>query len=196
MYRGKMPQAIISTSTRSFLMLKYAAGFMVFSGLTIINISPVYACPTGMRPYPESYFDSASQQWRTRVSCMPDPNSSPEPSNPAPAQPEVPNLPLNGAVVWWNDKAGKPGFSVAVQRLYSTQAEKDAMLHCRASGGFNCRLGFKFTKGRVAIARAADGSLYAAHERRKSEAKEQALNRCKASAGQSCEIVTLTDNEN
>jgi hypothetical protein len=107
----------------------------------------------------------------------------------------MPNVAMNGAVVWWNDLSGKPGFSFTVKQLYSTQAESDALLHCRKSGGRNCRVGFKFTNGWVAIARAADGSFFAANDRSESNAQSQALKRCQAS-GKSCEIVVIADNRN
>ena len=108
---------------------------------------------------------------------------------------EIALSPLNAAVVWWNDASGRPYYSFAVGRLYSTAATEDAMANCFLSGGWNCRPGIAAAGGWIAITRSEDGSLFAAHAMRRRAAEKSALARC-AEAHTGCRTENLIKNRN
>ena len=124
--------------------------------------------------------------------CAPDEGHAIVPSA---QSPEIVLSPLNAAIVWWNDSAGRPHYSFAVGRLYSTAAAEDAMAHCFLSGGWNCRPGITAAGGWIAITRSDDGSLFAAHASRKRAAEKAALARC-AEAHTGCRTEKLINNRN
>lgn len=115
--------------------------------------------------------------------------------SPSVQSPEIALSPLNAAIVWWNDASGRPHYSFAVGRLYSTAAAEDAMAHCFLSGGWNCRPGIAAAGGWIAITRSDDGSLFAAHAMRKRAAEKSALARC-AEAHTGCRTENMINNRN
>lgn len=172
-------------SKRQCISLSYITFIATCLGMFKISLFPnsVNACtvldPNNPSCTPILYeLDKQRQEWN---------------QTPSRTEPEIILSPLNAALVWWNAEDGTPGYSLAVNRLYSTQAEADAMAHCYVVGGRNCRVAFVTAGGWIAVAKGNDGSLYAAEAPQKDEASQQAMNRCNA-ASQECTIIAITKN--
>ncbi len=124
--------------------------------------------------------------------CAPDNTSAAGSANAL--TPEIPLSPLNAAVIWANDPQGRPVYVYTALRLSSIGAVNEAIAACIQAGGRHCRPGITAAGGWIGISKAADGSYFAAHARRKREAEKAAFARCTRDAA-GCEVVELVRNE-
>lgn len=84
------------------------------------------------------------------------------PSFPVDTGPAGPVSVLSGywALVRWEGVDGKPGYSLGADPMYPNEADAVAMRRCAQAGGRQCRIDGRYDAGILAVARAADGSLF------------------------------------
>lgn len=94
-------------------------------------------------------------------------------------------------VVWASAPDGSPTFSWATRNASQAASDAMAMRACQEQGFHDCRVAIRFSNGYFAVARAADGTLYAGSAFEAGGAKKQALTQCKSDNRGKCKIIEV-----
>ncbi|NLR74460.1 DUF4189 domain-containing protein [Leeia aquatica] len=95
------------------------------------------------------------------------------------------------AIAWARDAKGAPSYAYGLDWSSQEEAEREAMAACNEAQLKECRIGFSFYNGFVAIARAPNGGLSGGSAAEAHEVKQDVLKRCQQEYQQPCKLEFL-----
>ncbi|WP_374334506.1 DUF4189 domain-containing protein [Leeia sp.] len=95
------------------------------------------------------------------------------------------------AIAWARDAKGVPSYAYGLDWSSQEEAEREAMAACNEAQLKECRIGFGFYNGFVAIARAPNGGLSGGSAAEAHEVKQDVLKRCQQEYQQPCKLEFL-----
>lgn len=148
----------------------------IFSAILFVTLLFSVAAAHAEGGCPPGQYPQQGQGWQT---CVPIPGSQ------QPAQPTASWQSRSGAIATDGDKGV---LGVANDERTRAEAERAALLDCKAKGGTNCQVQTYYTNGCGVMTVGSKGGFYTSTAQMKNDATQRSLHTCEANGDTGCYV--------